>query len=305
MTEAVRFEHVSKWYGQVIGLSDVSFSLEPGVTGLLGANGSGKSTLIKLACGLLSPSLGEVSVLGLSPVDSLGVRRRIGLAADVDRFYESMTARQFVAGMIRLSGFSRRESLARAESSLVQFGLGEALDRRIGGFSKGMRQRTKLAQATAHEPDVLLLDEPLNGMDPLGRKDTIDLVRRLGEQGKTVLVSSHVLHEVEAMTPRILLIHESRLLAEGTVREIRALMEDRPSRVRIACTDARSLAPKLVAHPAVESVVFHDGSIEVLATKAGEFFGYLTELGAQPSAGILEIESLDESLQAVFDYLVK
>jgi ABC-2 type transport system ATP-binding protein len=207
--------------------------------------------------------------------------------------------------MIRLNGFSRRESAERAEASLVRFGLAEALDRRIGGFSKGMRQRTKLAQATAHDPDVLFLDEPLNGMDPLGRKDTIDLVRRLGEQGKTVLVSSHVLHEVEAMTPRILLIHESRLLAEGTVREIRALMEDRPSRVRVACRDARALAPTLVAHSAVASVVLQDGSIEVLATKAGEFFAWLTELGSQPARGILEVESLDESLQAVFDYLVK
>jgi ABC-2 type transport system ATP-binding protein len=305
VTVPLRFTMVSKWYGPVIGLSEVSFELKPGVTGLLGKNGSGKSTLIKLACGLLEPSLGDVQVFDAAPARSTTARARIGLVPDVDRFYEAMTARQFITRMLRLSGFGAAEARQRAEQSLLRLGLQDALDRKIAGFSKGMRQRTKLAQAVAHDPDLLFLDEPLNGLDPIGRNAVIELVRELGNAGRSVLVSSHVLHEVEAMTPRILLIHQGRLLAEGTVKEIRTLLADRPSRVRVGCRDPRGIAARLVSLPSVRACALETTGLEVTVEHPIAFYQALTDLACDPAAGVLEVEALDDSLEAVFGYLVK
>ena len=304
-TVPLRFTMVSKWYGPVIGLSEVSFALQSGVTGLLGKNGSGKSTLIKLACGLLEPSLGEVAVFGAAPSRAAALRARIGLVPDVDRFYEDMSPRQFVTRMLRLAGAGAADARNRAEQCLVKLGLQDALDRRIAGFSKGMRQRTKLAQAIAHEPDLLFLDEPLNGLDPLGRSAVMELVRELGAAGRSVLVSSHVLHEVEAMTQRILLIHQGRLLAEGEVRDIRRQLADRPSRVRVGCRDPRRVAAMAVGLPAVRACALQAEGVEVTVEHPLAFYQRLTELAGDPEWGILEVEALDDSLEAVFGYLVK
>jgi ABC-2 type transport system ATP-binding protein len=279
--------------------------LAPGVTGLLGANGSGKSTFIKLACGLLSPSLGKVKVFGRPPASRGAVRARIGLVPEIDQFYEDMTAHGFVAAMLRLSGLPRRDAAEQAEQSLRQMGMAEALNRRIRGFSKGMRQRTKLAQALAHDPDLLLMDEPLNGLDPLGRKAVIELVRRLGAAGKTVLVSSHVLHEVEAMTPNIALIHQGRLLAQGSVREIRELMDDRPSRFRIRCDEPRRLAAALLERDTISGITIGAAEVELATGHRSRCLQHLGEIASSNDLVILGLESLDESLEAVFDYLVR
>ena len=202
----IEFMRASRWYGQVIALNDVTARIEPGVTGLLGPNGAGKSTFLKLAAGQIAPSQGEVKLLGLPAWGSPEAFHRVGLCPETDTFWEGLTGWQFVIALLRLSGFDDAECRQRAEAALTEVDLMSAKDRRIGGYSKGMRQRVKLAQALAHDPDVLLLDEPVTGMDPVNRRRVVDLVRKLGKAGKTVLVSSHILHEVEAMTHRVLVI---------------------------------------------------------------------------------------------------
>jgi len=294
----------SRWYGQVIALNDVTTTIAPGVTGLLGPNGAGKSTFLKLLAGQLRPSQGEVRVLGLPAWGSPELFHRVGLCAEADAFWEGLTGTQFVTALLRLTGYEEAECRARAEAALAQMDLLEARDRKIGGYSKGMRQRVKLAQALAHDPEVLLLDEPVSGMDPVNRRRVIDLVKRLGREGKTVVVSSHILHEVEAMTRRVLLIHNGRILAEGDVREIRDLMDEHPHTVALRARDPRALAGRVVGAPHILSLSF-DGSGEWLTVQTArpdEFYGRLPEAAVE--AGVTEMYSPDEDLESVFKYLV-
>jgi ABC-2 type transport system ATP-binding protein len=294
----------SRWYGPVIALNDVTTTIAPGVTGLLGPNGAGKSTFLKLLAGQLQPSQGEVRVLGLPAWGSPELFHRVGLCPETDAFWEGLTGRQFVTALLRLTGYDETECRARAEAALAQMDLLEARDRKIGGYSKGMRQRVKLAQALAHDPEVLLLDEPVSGMDPVNRRRVIDLVKRLGREGKTVIVSSHILHEVEAMTRRVLLIHNGRILAEGDVREIRDLMDEHPHTVSLRARDPRALAGRVVGAPHVLSLSF-DGSGEWLTVQTArpdEFYGSLHEAAVE--AGVTEMYSPDEDLESVFKYLV-
>jgi ABC-2 type transport system ATP-binding protein len=233
MTATLEYVRASKWYGPVIALNDVTTAVGPGVTGLLGPNGAGKSTFLKLAAGQLAPSQGEVRVLGRISWGSPELFHRVGICPEPDAFWESLTGLQFLTALLSLTGFDEAEGRRRAEAALEQVALADARNRKIGGYSKGMRQRIKLAQALAHDPEVLLLDEPLSGMDPVNRRRIVDLVKKLGREGRTVLVSSHILHEVEAMTRRVLLIHNGRILAEGDVREIRDLMDEHPHTVAL------------------------------------------------------------------------
>jgi ABC-2 type transport system ATP-binding protein len=294
----------SRWYGQVIALNDVTTTIAPGVTGLLGPNGAGKSTFLKLLAGQLRPSQGEVRVLGLPAWGSPELFHRVGLCPEADAFWEGLTGMQFVTALLRLTGFEEAESRARAEGALAQMDLLDAKDRKIGGYSKGMRQRVKLAQALAHDPEVLLLDEPVSGMDPVNRRRVIDLVRRLGREGRTVVVSSHILHEVEAMTRRVLLIHNGRILAEGDVREIRDLMDEHPHTVSLRARDPRALAGRIVGAPHVLSLSFGgDGEwVTVQTARPDEFYGGLHEAALE--AGVTELYSPDEDLESVFKYLV-
>ena len=304
MTVSLEFTRASRWYGPVIALNDVSVAIPPGVTGLLGPNGAGKSTFLKLAAGQLAPSQGEVRVLGRPAWGSPEVFHRLGLCPDTDAFWEGLTGLQFVMSLLRLTGFDDRESLHRAENALHQVGLLDAKDRKVGGYSKGMRQRVKLAQAIAHAPEVLLLDEPVSGMDPVNRRRVIDLVKRMGREGRTVVVSSHILHEVEAMTRRVLLIHNGRILAEGDVREIRDLMDEHPHTVSLRARDPRLLARAVVGSPHVISIAFGpEGEwLTVQTARPDEFYGALPEAAVQ--AGVTEMYSPDEDLESVFRYLV-
>lgn len=304
MTAAIEFVRASRWYGPVIALNDVTATLAPGVTGLLGPNGAGKSTFLKLAAGQLAPSQGEVRLLGLPAWGSPEVFHRVGLCPESDAFWENLTGSQFLMALLRLTGYDDAECRRRAEAALEQVALLEAKDRKIGGYSKGMRQRVKLAQALAHDPEVLLLDEPVTGMDPVNRRRVVDLVKRLGREGKTVVVSSHILYEVEAMTRKVLLIHNGRILAEGDVREIRDLMDEHPHTVSLRARDPRTLARAVVALPHVISVVFGaDGEwVTIQTAKPDEFYGTLQE--AAITAGVTEIFSPDEDLESVFKYLV-
>ncbi|MHC5063403.1 MAG: ABC transporter ATP-binding protein [Planctomycetota bacterium] len=299
----IEFLGVSKWYGQVSALVDMSFSVQSGVTGLVGQNGAGKSTLMKLAVGLLRPSLGQVDVEGGSPLVP-EIRRCLGYCPDLDSFYEDLNGLTFVTWMLRIHGYSAAEAKRRARESLQRFGMGEVMGRKIRGYSKGMRQRIKLAQALAHEPKVVFLDEPMTGLDPVARHQMSEAIRELGESGVSVMVSSHVLHELQSVVDRVLLIHQGRLMAEGTVSDLRRQLEDRPHRLRLRSRHPRELAARLTSLEVVSGLTFtHDG-LE-LATAGGDgLFQTLTELGADQGQLVDEIAPVDDSLEAVFGYLV-
>ena len=259
----VQTDHLSKWYGQVIGLNDISLTIAGGITGLLGPNGAGKSTLLKLITGQLKPSKGSVKVLGESVWGNPAIFRRLGLCPEQDAFYDRMTGHEWVTALLRLHGYGERDASDKAMASLEQVDLLEAANKRIGAYSKGMRQRVKLAQAIAHEPELLILDEPLSGMDPLARRKTIRLLRNWAAAGRNVIVSSHILHEVEALTSDILLMHHGRVLAEGNVHQIRDLIDEHPHTVCLRSKQPRALATTLVASDDVLSVRF-DQSIWVI-----------------------------------------
>lgn len=300
-------QDVSLWYGEVIGLSGASFTLEPGVTGLLGPNGAGKSTLLKILTAQIRASRGAVRILGANPWGNPDLFRRVGYCPETDSVYPELSAPEFIAAMLRLSGLVGADATRQAEEALARVGLDPKMAKPMGAFSKGMRQRAKLAQALALSPEVLLLDEPLNGMDPIGRRETMDLVVQLGREGHTVLVSSHILHEVEQMTPHILLLHQGRVLAHGEVHEIRDLIEDRARRVRLRCSEPHRLAARLMELGAVSGMRFTDEPdvLEVETAHADVFFAKMTQLGYEGSLGIEEVQPLDDDLQSVFEYLVR
>ena len=226
MNATIVVREVSRWYGDIVGLSSASLEIAPGVTGLLGPNGAGKSTLARILTGSIRPSRGEVRILGEPVWGNPSLFRHIGYCPESDAVYEGLTAGAFLRGMLELCGVRGREATARARRALEDVGLEPDLRKPMGAFSKGMRQRAKLAQALLLDPEVLLLDEPLNGMDPLGRQQTIARIIEWGRSGRTVLVSSHILHEVEAMTPQVALLHRGKVLAHGDVHEIRDLIDE-------------------------------------------------------------------------------
>jgi ABC-2 type transport system ATP-binding protein len=306
MTPVVEFRSVSKWYGNVIGLNNLTLQVAPGVTGLLGPNGAGKSTLLQLATGQLRPSQGKVCVLGHAAWNNLVLNRRIGLCPEQDAFYEWMTGRDFVTTCARLSGLPRKEAHQRALESLEQVGMTPNMDRALAGYSKGMRQRTKLAQALVHHPQVLFLDEPLTGTDPVARRDLIDVIRRLGHEGKSLLVSSHVLHEVQSMTSMIVVLNHGRLVAEGNVRQIRDLIDKYPHRIVLACDDYRALAARIIGFEDVVGMKILAGekSILVETHSPDTFYGRLPRLSLENGCQIREVYSDDDNLEAVFKYLV-
>jgi ABC-2 type transport system ATP-binding protein len=304
VTARVVFKKASRWYGPVMALNDVSFELGPGVYGLLGPNGAGKSSLLKLASGQLRPSQGSVELLGRPAFGSPDVFHSVGLCADTDAFFEDFTGLQFVSALLSLNGFDKAHAHKLAIEAIEIVDLKEAMHRKIGGYSKGMRQRIKLAQSIAHRPEVLFLDEPLTGMDPQNRKRISDLMKRLGDEGRTVLVSTHILHELEQVTRRVLLIHNGRVLAEGDLGEIRDLLDRHPRSVRIHASDCRGLARELVALPDLVSLNLEDATGHLLAEirKPDAFFNRVQELSAKH--GVLEMWVTDENLESVFSYLV-
>jgi len=299
-------EHLSKWYGQVIGLNDVTVSVPPGITGLLGPNGAGKSTFMKLVTGQLKPSKGTVKVLDEPIWDNPKLYFRIGFCPEQDAFYDRMTGLEWVTALVRLNGYDEAAAKAAAEQALTTVDLMAAANKRIGAYSKGMRQRVKLAQALVHDPELLILDEPLSGMDPLGRRRTIRMIREWAKQGKSILVSSHILHEIESMTSNILLINNGRILAEGNVHQIRDLIDEHPHTVFIRAEDPRGLAREFLAHSDIISLRFEPGAVVVETAKPDEFYAQLTGLVAAGACGAVEeLTSPDDNLQAVFKYLVK
>ena len=299
-------EHLSKWYGQVSGLNDVSVRVPPGITGLLGPNGAGKSTFMKLVTGQLKPSKGAIQVLGEPIWGNPALFHRIGFCPEQDAFYDRMTGLGWVTALVALNGLEPAEAEAAARRALEAVDLLDAADKKIGAYSKGMRQRVKMAQALAHDPEVLILDEPLSGMDPLMRRRTIRLIREWGRSGKSVLVSSHILHEIESMTSNILLINNGRIVAEGNVHQIRELIDTHPHSVFIRAEDPKALARALLVEDGVISLRFEPGAVSVETARPDAFYARLTEMAASGEAGVIdEVTSPDDNLQAVFKYLVK
>jgi ABC-2 type transport system ATP-binding protein len=299
-------EHLSKWYGQVIGLNDVTVKVPPGITGLLGPNGAGKSTFMKLVTGQLRPSKGAITVFGEPIWRNPSLYCRMGFCPEQDAFYEHMTGVEWLRALVGLSGAGEPDADRLARRALALVELTDAADKKIGAYSKGMRQRVKMAQAFAHDPELIVLDEPLAGMDPLARRKTIRLIKEWGRQGKTVLVSSHVLHEIEAMTNNILLINQGRILAEGNVHHIRDLIDEHPHTVHVRADDTRALARAFLTDGDVLSLKFEDGAVVVETGRPDAFYARLTALAASSEHGAIdEVTSPDDNLQAVFRSLVK
>jgi ABC-2 type transport system ATP-binding protein len=297
---------LSKWYGQVSGLNDVTAAIPPGITGLLGTNGAGKSTFMKLITGQIKPSKGSVTVFGQPMWGNPAIFRRIGFCPEQDAFYERMTGLEWVSALVRLNGLNDTEADAAAKVALDKVDLMEAANKKIGAYSKGMRQRVKLAQALVHDPELLILDEPLTGMDPLMRRRTVRLIKDWARAGKHIVVSSHILHEIEAMTSNILLINNGRILAEGNVHAIRDLIDTHPHTVFVRGADPRALARKFLADDDVLSLRFEPGAVVVETSKPDAFYARLTQLAVSGEAGTVdEVTSPDDNLQAVFRYLVK
>lgn len=306
-TEAtIEMGGVTKMFGTVRALDELELRLGPGVTGLLGPNGSGKSTLLKLVSGQLRPDTGHVRVFGLDPFAQPEVFGRLGLCPEQDKFYEELSGEAFVIALARLHGFGAKEARERAHHALARVGMTEYMRKPIRSMSRGMRQRTKIAQAIAHDPPVVLLDEPLTGTDPVGRADLIMLVRALGHEGRCVVVSSHVLHEVEAMTHQVVLMRYGRLRAQGDIARLRALLDDRPYRFRMRVQQPRVLAAALVVLPHVQAAeVVGADALEITTTDLMALCRALPAQAARVGVVIEQLGSPDADLESLYRYLIE
>lgn len=306
MTAVIETENLSKWYGNVLGLSDVSIKIEAGIVGLLGPNGAGKSTFLKLITGQIKPNIGTVRIRKQKVRNNYKLYSNIGFCPEQDSFYEEMSGWQFLTGLLRLYGFSSPEVEKKAEKALDIVELIQDKDRVLKSYSRGMRQRIKFAQAIAHEPEIIILDEPLNGLDPLGRRKLIRLIKSYKEEGKTIVVSSHVLPEIEAMTKKIILIHQGKIFAEGDIHYIRDLIDTHPHIISIKCSAPRILAEKIINQEFVLKLeMLADGETLVAQTNnRDKFFGILPAVIVGNHIEVQEITSPDDNLQAVFDYLI-
>jgi ABC-2 type transport system ATP-binding protein len=297
-------EGASKWFGRLVAVSDVSFEIGPGVTALLGPNGAGKSTMFRMLCGLARPSKGTVRVLGRDPRTDTGVARQIGLVPQQESVFESLTAREFVTLSARLQGVE--EPVRAATDALEQVELDPGDSRRLPAYSKGMRQRVKVAQAMVHDPPVLVLDEPLTGLDPRQRRHMVALFRRLGAEGRCVIVSSHVLGEVERLGSQVLVMSQGRLAAAGDFHELRALMDDRPLRIHVRTDRPRELAGALLeAGRAVGVRLDDDHGLEIDTTDARALARALAPVARERGARLFEVRPLDADLEGVFRYVVQ
>ena len=299
----IELEHVSRWYGNVVAVNDITFALGSGVTGLLGPNGAGKSTLLHMLAGLLAPSAGVVRVAGRSAFGDPEVYRQVGLVPEREAVPAYLSGHEFARVSAQLQGVADPDAAADRVIEIVE--LTEAAHRPMRGYSKGMRQRAKLAAALVHDPRILLLDEPFNGLDPRQRLHMINLLRRMADEGKVILFSSHILEEVERLADAVLVVYAGRLAASGDFRSIRRLMTDRPHRFTVRSSDDRMLAAALLGEPSVFGAELVDG---LLAVRVSDFDGFARRIAAVARAGgvrLFEVQPTDDSLESVFGYLVR
>ena len=302
---AVMLESVSKWYGEVIGINDVSLAIDGGVTGVLGPNGAGKSTLFKLLLGRLRPSQGSVRLFGTDPWESTSPFRRVGYVSETEPLYEWMTALDFLTTMARLHGMTRDEAKERAEHVLDFVGLTDVRHKEVGKYSKGMRQRVKIAHALVHDPDLIILDEPLHGCDPLARTSIMSVIRELGNRGKTVIVSSHILEEIERITEQIVILHNGRLLALGNLHAIRGLLDKHPHRIMLETESPRELAKELISEDPIYGVRFpEEGCLENQTGDLSEAHAILPNAIVKSGIKVTSVENPDDNLDSLLGYLV-
>jgi ABC-2 type transport system ATP-binding protein len=302
----IRFENVTKLYKSVIGVNDINLTLEPGAYGLLGPNGSGKTTLINLILGQLRPTIGVVRTFGDDPWENDQMLRRIGICPAIDVLYPNVTALEWVSYLVQLHGVSRIDASAMAEQALDRVGMSDAMNRVMGGYSLGMRQRAKLAQAFAHGPDLLILDEPFNGLDPIGRHEMTEMLQQWIRDGKSLLLASHILHEVEALRPSLLLISGGRVLASGSADEVNEMLADLPSEIHLKCDAPEVIAKLAMEAQIVESVKFDgSGSLTFATQHPMSLYRMLPQWVTDSSVTVDEIRSNDESLQDLFTSLMR
>ncbi|MCP3981488.1 MAG: ABC transporter ATP-binding protein [bacterium] len=304
--QAIEFNNVSKFYGEVLGVNRVHLSIPPGITGLVGPNGSGKSTLMNLMTGLLQPSQGSVTLLGLETNDPEKLFRRVGYCTQYDSFPKGFNGRQFIYSYLRVHGEEHKRATEVTEAALERVGMTDAADRKIAAYSKGMRQRIKLAQATCHDPEVLILDEPLNGLDPMARAEIIDLFKEQAAAGKHVIISSHILHEVDLISDHVILLNEGYVVAEGNIRGVRNEMQKHPLQIMIRCDRPALLATRLFEQDGVVEVKIHEDEQGLLVkTKdADSFYLAFNEIVLSNGLNIEAVAPADEDVQAVYEYLI-
>lgn len=300
------FEDVSKFYGEILGVNRVNLQIAPGITSLVGPNGSGKTTLMNLMTGLIKPTRGRISVLGASPDEPEKLFQNLGYCSQFDSFPRGATAREFIEFYLRVHGFAKRETARMTQAALERVSLAEAADRKVSSFSKGMRQRVRLAHSVAHEPSVLVLDEPLNGLDPMARAEIIRLFRQLADAGMYLIVSSHILHEVDMMSDSVVLLHNGYVVAEGEVRGVRDEIDEHPIQILIRCDRPQVLAARLFEHEhIVEARVHNDRQgLFVKTRRPDDFYLLLNKIIIEQNLLVESVAPVDDDLNAVYQYLI-
>ena len=300
------FENVSKFYGEVLGVNRVNLSLPPGITSLVGPNGSGKTTLMNLMTGLVRPTQGRLSVLGLTPEEPEEFFRYVGYCTQFDSFPRSVTGFEFIHQFLRLRGLSNAEAARLTAEAIDRVNMGAAAHRRVAGYSKGMRQRIRLAQAIAHHPTVLVLDEPLNGLDPMARAESIALFEALGKQGMHVIISSHVLHEVDKISDQVVLMSYGYVVAEGQIHGVRSEVKEHPMQILVRCPNPNLLASRLFSHDhVVEAKLNSDGKGVLVRTKDAErFYELLNRIVVEEDFPLEAVAPNDDDVNSVYQYLI-
>ena len=304
--QQIVFDDVSKFYGEVLGINKVSLSIPPGITSLVGPNGSGKTTMMNLMTGLLTPTRGSVAVLGLDVSDPEQFFRKVGYCTQWDSFPRGQTGRQFVRGYIKIQGYAAADADRLAREAIERVGLTDARDRRVAAYSKGMRQRIKLAQSIAHRPEIMILDEPLNGLDPMARAEMIDLFKRLAAEGMHVIISSHILHEVDLISDRVIILNQGYVVAEGDIRGVRTEIESHPMQILVRCDRPAELASKVFEQDDVVEVRMHDDRQGLLVSTrdAERFYLLLNRIVVEDGVSIESVAPADQDVHAVYEYLV-
>jgi ABC-2 type transport system ATP-binding protein len=300
------FEDVSKFYGEILGVNRVNLQIAPGITSLVGPNGSGKTTLMNLMTGLLKPTSGRISVLGTSSDEPETLFQKLGYCSQFDSFPRGATAREFIEFYLRVHGYTKQETAELTHAALERVSMLEAADRKVSAFSKGMRQRVRLAQSIAHNPSVLVLDEPLNGLDPMARAEIIRLFRQLADAGMYLIISSHILHEVDMMSDNVVLMHNGYVVAEGEVHGVRDEIEEHPIQILIRCDRPQILAARLFEHEhTVEARIHNDRQgLFVKTRRPDDFYLLLNRVITEQNLQIESVAPVDDDLNAVYQYLI-
>ena len=305
MTALIEAHELSKWFGEVVAVNNLNLSIKPGITGLLGPNGAGKSTFIKLALGLYAPSRGSIKLFGEKPRNNIGVMRQVSYCPETDYFFENSTGYEFVFWLNRYWGMNRKKAHEAAYNALEMARMTERMHDAISSYSKGMRQRIKIAQALASAPKLLFLDEPMNGLDPRGREEMVMLIQSLADAGLSVIVSSHILYEIERITDNIVLIYRGNLLAQGQLSEIRRLIDQYPHSIRVTTGNPRGLSEPFTALPEVTGLEFENDAFTIHTRELNSCYELLNQMACEDASRIQGISCSDDNLQAIFDYLTR